>query len=76
MKTYFTESRATGQYDAMARNPVAPHYPRRIGSITGGKASWLAESGPLGLGYHKSRKAALAAIVAHIALSQALEVAL
>lgn len=63
---YFTESRATGQYDAMARNAVAPHYPRRIGAITGGKASWLAEAGPLSLGYHKSRKAALAAIVAHV----------
>ena len=62
---YFTEKQGDGRFNAMVKNETAPHYPRRVGFIIGGRDSWLAESGPESLGYHKSRKAALAAIASH-----------
>lgn len=59
---FFTEKQAAGKFAAMARNAAAPHYPRRIGFICGGRDSWLAERGRQSLGYFKTRKAALDAI--------------
>lgn len=58
----YMERMSAGRFFAMARNETAPHYPRRIGFIIGGRDLWLAERGLETIGYFKTRKAALAAL--------------
>ena len=58
--TYKTEKYAATRYDVM----YIGAYPRRIGHIVGAKDTWLAERGPINLGYFKTKKAAKEAIIA------------
>lgn len=53
-----TEKYAEGKYFVY----IDGQYPQRIGHITGSKGSWLAESGPNNLGYHKTLTDAIGAI--------------
>ena len=61
MSTLKTEKYSTGKYDVL----TAGEYPRRVGHIVGAKRSWLAEAGPIVLGYYKTRMAAVDAIALH-----------
>jgi len=60
---FYTERQAAGRFAAMA-SMDSGQWPRRIGFIIGGRATWLAERGAESLGYFKTRNAALAAIAA------------
>jgi hypothetical protein len=66
---YKTERVHSGRYDAYMTDDNG-EYPMRIGCITGGgvRRCWLAESGYDTLGYHKTKKDALQAIIDHRAL--------
>lgn len=58
---YKTEEVADGQFDVRWTGGKSGYQPR-IGYISGGNRQWLAEQGPLQLGYYKTKKEALAAI--------------
>ena len=64
MKAMKAEKYSTGKYDVMQTDENG-QYPIRIGHIIGGYRSFLAESGRANLGYHKTKKAAIAAIAKH-----------
>ena len=64
MKAIKAEKYSTGKYD-VTRTDENGQYPIRIGHIIGGYRSFLAESGPTNLGYHKTKKAAIEAIAKH-----------
>ena len=59
---YYTERVHSSRHDAYMTDDKG-EWPMRIGCITGGNGTWLAESGHQNLGYHKTKKAALQAIV-------------
>jgi hypothetical protein len=63
---YKTTRIYAGRYDVHITDDNG-EWPQRIGCITGGyggtRGVWLAESGHQALGYHKTKKAALQAIV-------------
>jgi len=58
--SYKTEKYASGKYDVI----YTGLYPRRIGHIVGANKTYLAERGPVNLGYFKTRKGAMQAIIA------------
>jgi len=64
MKQVKAEKYSTGKWDITQTNENG-EYPIRIGHIIGGYRSFLAESGPTNLGYHKTKKGAIEAIVQH-----------
>ena len=64
---YKTEKYAIGKFDVISTGA----YPSRIGHICGAKTTWHAESGHVDLGYHKTKKKALEAIVAEYERPQA-----
>ena len=53
-----TERYSTGKFDVL----TVGEYPRRVGHIVGARRVYLAETGPISLGYHKTMKAAVSAI--------------
>jgi hypothetical protein len=58
---YKTERVYAGRYDVYVTDDNG-EYPQRVGCITGGNDTWLAEQGQINLGYHKTKKKALQAI--------------
>ena len=59
MNKYTKEQYATGKYDVL----YSGLYPRRIGHIVGANRTYQAERGPVNLGYFKTLKAAMQAII-------------
>ncbi len=59
---YKTEKQQDGMFDVLCTKDDGL-YARRIGFITGGHRTWLAERGLLNLGYFNTKRLAMNAIV-------------
>lgn len=58
---YTTSRESQGRYSVHITDANG-EYPQRVGYITGGKTTWLAECGPQSLGYRRTLKDAVQAI--------------
>lgn len=58
---YKTSCESPGRYSVYITDDNG-EYPQRVGYITGGKTTWLAECGPQSLGYRRTLKEAVQAI--------------
>ncbi len=63
MKNYKIETQATGRYEVYYSSDILPQRTRRIGFIIGANKVYLAERGPINLGYFKTKKQAVNAII-------------
>ena len=59
-----TELYSSGKWDVLQTDEQGK-YPVRIGHVIGARKVYLAEAGPVNLGYYKSKKNAVEAIARH-----------